>query len=264
MEFRQQTKQLVAQEKYCVALTLKNLTIVEGQKLFSDYGYPSSFKYFVRELGYSEGEANIRVAAVKLAIKDKSVVEKVGKGELSLTNAAQVNAAIKAKERETGETAKPEMVQKALDLASGETTRKAKEKLRKELKLKMPRKETVTLDEKILNKLDRVAKLYGDVVTPYELLDILLEEKLKTPVQPQRYRNLAAKNSRYIPAQVKHQVYDGKCKNCGTQRDLQYDHIKEYAKGGDNSAKNIQLLCSNCNQRKQIVNTTTQKISGSA
>ena len=252
MNLRGQTKELVAKEKHYTALILKNLATIERQKLFSDYGYPSLFKYLVRELNYSEAEANCRVAAVKLILRHKPVIKEIARGKLSLTNAAQVGSSLRTKERESGKKASDKTVQKAIGLALGETTRKAKEKLRRELKINAPRREQLILDERILAKMDRLRKTYGDI-SSYELLDTLLEEKLKTPAAPLRQRNYAAKNSRYIPVRVKHHVFTGKCRKCGSRRDLQYDHKREYARGGDNSAGNIQVFCACCNQRKQIM-----------
>ena len=99
--------------------------------------------------------------------------------------------------------------------------------------------------------MDKLKEKYG-VDSTYELIDILLEEKLKAPKTAQRKTNTPAKNSRYIPVKVKTQVYTGSCNNCGTRRNLEFDHIQNFSTGGDNSAKNIQILCRACNQRKAI------------
>lgn len=60
---------------------------------------------------------------------------------------------------------------------------------------------------------------------------------------------------RRIPARVKKAVWtrdEGKCVNCGSMKDLQYDHVIPYSKGGSSSdSKNIQLLCARCNLKKR-------------
>lgn len=40
------------------------------------------------------------------------------------------------------------------------------------------------------------------------------------------------------------------CTSCGSETDLQIDHVVPIAKGGDNRFRNLQLLCGFCNRRK--------------
>lgn len=62
-------------------------------------------------------------------------------------------------------------------------------------------------------------------------------------------------DSRYISKALKHQVWQrdkGACSGCGTQRNIQYDHIKPVALGGSTTFENLRLLCFQCNQRASI------------
>ena len=54
-----------------------------------------------------------------------------------------------------------------------------------------------------------------------------------------------------IPDDVKMFVWQrdgGRCVQCGSQENLEYDHIIPVSKGGSNTARNIQLLCEKCNR----------------
>ncbi|MDN3905547.1 HNH endonuclease signature motif containing protein [Arthrobacter sp. YD2] len=42
----------------------------------------------------------------------------------------------------------------------------------------------------------------------------------------------------------------GRCVNCSSQSDLEFDHIIPIAMGGADTARNLQLLCEPCNRRK--------------
>jgi len=56
-----------------------------------------------------------------------------------------------------------------------------------------------------------------------------------------------------IPESVRIEVWrrdQGVCVRCGSRDRLEYDHIIPVAKGGGNTARNIELLCEVCNQKK--------------
>jgi hypothetical protein len=63
----------------------------------------------------------------------------------------------------------------------------------------------------------------------------------------------APKSSRHISQDVKDKVWrrdEGKCRDCGSNQNLEFDHIIPYSKGGANTYRNIQLLCQSCNRKK--------------
>ena len=56
-----------------------------------------------------------------------------------------------------------------------------------------------------------------------------------------------------IPDDVKLFIWKrdgGQCVRCGSQIDLEFDHVIPLAMGGSNSARNLQILCGSCNRAK--------------
>jgi len=61
------------------------------------------------------------------------------------------------------------------------------------------------------------------------------------------------RNTRAIPQDVKIEVAvrdGGRCRQCGSNKELHFDHVIPWSKGGPNIVGNIQLLCGTCNRRK--------------
>jgi len=56
-----------------------------------------------------------------------------------------------------------------------------------------------------------------------------------------------------IPAELRRAVFErdgGRCVECDSNFDLQYDHVLPVALGGATTLENLQLLCAECNRRK--------------
>jgi 5-methylcytosine-specific restriction endonuclease McrA len=56
-----------------------------------------------------------------------------------------------------------------------------------------------------------------------------------------------------IPRSVRHAVWNrdmAKCVKCESNERLEFDHVIPLAMGGNNSERNLQLLCERCNRRK--------------
>ena len=56
-----------------------------------------------------------------------------------------------------------------------------------------------------------------------------------------------------IPSDVRKIIYkrdNGRCVRCGSDKEIEYDHIIPVSKGGSSTTNNIEILCQDCNRSK--------------
>ena len=66
--------------------------------------------------------------------------------------------------------------------------------------------------------------------------------------------NSSEKKRKTISQEVRDKVWNrdgGKCVECDSNENLEFDHIIPVAKGGANTYRNLQLLCEPCNRSKR-------------
>ncbi len=97
-------KVLTQSERDLVVKILQHLREIERRRLYADLGYSSLFDYTVRELGFSEGQANRRITAMRM-MKDLPEMEaKIAAGTLTLSNVQQAQTLIRELEKSSPES----------------------------------------------------------------------------------------------------------------------------------------------------------------
>ncbi|MCX6118034.1 MAG: hypothetical protein NT027_10865 [Proteobacteria bacterium] len=95
-----ETQALVAQERKFLTKILHHLREIERRRLFSDFGCSSLFDYSVKMLGYSEGQSQRRIQAMRLMKEIPEIETKIEEGSLNLSNIAQAQSAFNEMKRQ--------------------------------------------------------------------------------------------------------------------------------------------------------------------
>jgi len=101
-----------------------------------------------------------------------------------------------------------------------------------------------------------LAEVYGRAIEA--LVERLEKARFGACANPRKGESLARSGSRHASNEVKRSVWirdQGRCtyksasgRRCEARADLQFDHIKEFARGGEATVDNIRLRCSGHNQ----------------
>lgn len=89
-------------------------------------------------------------------------------------------------------------------------------------------------------------------LTPHDSINKTYQSSAKSSPAPELS---ASKNMRYISRGIKDFVWHrdkGQCQKCCSRLNINFDHIKPVALGGESTPDNLRLLCFNCNQRQSI------------
>ena len=246
-------KNLVQEEREILSQVLWHLREIDNRKLYSDAKCGSLFDYCVKILRYSEGQASRRVNACRLLRELPEIMPMIELGELNLTQLNQANSLFKDEEIK-----KPEEKKKILDEIAGKTTRGTEEILDKKRKEDKPKRVNLSLKPETVDAIKEIQNLKAH---KFQDIDEAIMEIVKIakrewdPTLVKRQTSVVESSTRYVPVQVRAAVWrrdGGRCKNCGSSRALELDHIKPFAQGGKTSMENLRLLCRNCNQRKGI------------
>jgi len=113
-----------------------------------------------------------------------------------------------------------------------------------------------------MDRLFKIDKTIGDIEKKKEIIkEYYYREKEAGRFQleelgekvDQAREEAESDEERRIPDSVKREVWrrdGGKCARCGSREKLEFDHIIPFSKGGSNTARNIELLCMDCNRKK--------------
>ena len=92
MSLLKNLKEARSKERSATYVVLKYLSQVNKTKLHLKLGYSSLYKFLIKELGYSEGEAVTRVSALKLMMKVPLIESKIKEGEINLVRPCNAGA----------------------------------------------------------------------------------------------------------------------------------------------------------------------------
>tara|TARA_Y100000590_G_scaffold283855_2_gene319393 strand:+ start:79392 stop:80237 length:846 start_codon:yes stop_codon:yes gene_type:complete len=242
---------------------LEHLQEVQRRRLYADLGYSSMFKYLTRELKYSEGAAVRRVNTLRLSNKVPAVKKLIQSGELSLEvaskaqNFSQNLSPTKTKQilQKLKFKSNDEAKRILNDFTQGDTAAMPLRDIKKPISNSQTRVH-LTLENKTLNLLEKfkaIKKFNSDEALLF-LLNLGFEE-IDSKIQITK--NSKGTQGRSIPSNVKKEIlkrsnYICEFKGCDEIKNLEFEHIIPFAKGGLHTLENIKLYCRTHNQRSAI------------
>lgn len=195
-------KEIHAREKKLTVEVLELLQQIEERKIFALLGYDSVYKFCVKEIGYNEGSAYRRVAAMRLLTHFPDAGKRIESGALALSNAALLGSILHHS------AVSEEQARQLYQSAQGGACKEAERRLRakaQEFGIKL--KDKCELPPSVSDKLT----VFGNLVshkypfaTPEELLHILLDEAIERARQEGDLSvEVVSPDGRHIPEKLR-------------------------------------------------------------
>ena len=246
------TQTKVKEEKKLTVEILSYLQEIQNRNLYTEYGVNSLFKFCTRILKYSDSEAALRVKAIRVIKKAPTAKKKLETGDMNLSTVSLLDNFFHNNKNSEAEN------DKLVTQLSGKSKKEGQEILNNLDENPAPRTLKLTLQERLLKKLESVQKDFDDC-SELEVIEALLDRHIEEKKAMRKQRSeRGSKNQRYITRKVKEAVdkragqrCEGKFsgKRCNSRTHLSYDQIKPIAIGGSSEFENIRKLCTSCNQR---------------
>jgi 5-methylcytosine-specific restriction endonuclease McrA len=268
------------QEKEILSETIRLLGDIRKYKIFSDYQCKDLLEFCQKVLGYTESQSHRRIRALNLIDRYEELDP-----SMPLTHIMNAGNLFD----QCGPNISKEEKIEIIGEIKNKPTQEAKEILKakgREIQGKDPLPK-IEFQEKVLHKNGEVIITIKVTKEEFEIIESLRKNKekikdvmidgvkikknindkikhaqVKNPRKQKQKEMLS--NKRTIPAEVKRAAFEkskGRCSNCRTMKNLEYDHKIPFALGGKSDKENIRLLCKNCNLRakKMTLNNRAER-----
>ncbi|MEJ0090414.1 MAG: HNH endonuclease [Limisphaerales bacterium] len=101
------------------------------------------------------------------------------------------------------------------------------------------------------DELDKIRDVLANQLSPSQIREA--HRRADEEIANQENSSEVDSERRQISSKVRDEVWrrdQGKCVKCGSRVNLEFDHIIPVSKGGGDTARNIELLCQDCNRSK--------------
>ncbi len=241
-------------EREATLKVLVYLREIDRRNLFAERGFSSLFDFCTKELHYSEAAAHRRISSMCLLRALPEIEPMVESGSLSLSTLAAAQSFFRAEKiKDRVRVISPSLTE--ISVVLEDKTLKEIEELRGLLARSNIR---LNLRETLVFSIKSTLERYRPKVPKKPLPMPEVNEQV-----PSCKKKPREKPSRFIPAEVKRQVWyrdNGECgyisletqRKCTSRYNLQFDHIVPHAKGGRSEYNNLRLRCSTHNQEEAV------------
>lgn len=285
-EFAKKLGAMIREERRLTTEILQMISQASQRHVYLDLGYGSLFDWLTQYYGYSNAAAQRRIEAARLLKSVPEVTTLIQQGRINLSTLSRAQSTLRAQERATSKVIsreeKRKIVEALADKSSDEAARilvarfpsaaQQAQRDRRTVVSESLTRHAVNLTRVATANLDRAKSLLSHKLpraTDADIIAYALEiligniapiQKARKPkgasVTPSRQsltrrRHIAIEKRRsvFIKAHEQCEYRDPVSgRRCDSTHQLEIDHIRPVALGGDDSSDNLRLLCRAHNQ----------------